>query len=70
MSFEERSGRQAAPLGGLGLSWRSDRLGSLIVALTMASSLIFPRYKCELLRRPDFNRIEVVQKNGNDRKLG
>lgn len=31
----------AGPLVGLAVSWRSARLGSLIIALTMASSLVF-----------------------------
>ena len=31
----------AGPLAGLALSWRAERLGSFIVALTMAGALVF-----------------------------
>jgi hypothetical protein len=31
----------AGPVAGLALSWRAERTGSLIVALTMAGSLVF-----------------------------
>src|SRR5262245_51200940 len=31
----------AGPVAGLALSWRAERLGSLIVAVTLAGSLVF-----------------------------
>jgi len=43
----------AGPVLGLALSWRAERLGSLIVALTMAGSLVFGVVNHFLLDSPD-----------------
>jgi len=43
----------AGPLVGLAISWRLERLGSLIVALTMAGSLVFGFVNHFLLESPD-----------------
>jgi len=43
----------AGPVLGLALSWRAERLGSLIVALTMAGSLVFGLVNHFLLDSPD-----------------
>ena len=43
----------AGPVLGLALSWRAERLGSLIVALTMAGSLVFGSVNHFLLDSPD-----------------
>jgi hypothetical protein len=51
----------AGPLVGLALSWRSERLGSLIVALTMASSLIFGLVNHFVLESPDHVRHVEAQ---------
>jgi hypothetical protein len=43
----------AGPIAGLALSWRVERTGSLIVALTMAGSLVFGFVNHFLLNSPD-----------------
>jgi len=43
----------AGPLVGLGVSWRAERLGSLIVALTMAGALLFGVVNHFVLDSPD-----------------
>ena len=43
----------AGPLVGLALSWRYERLGSLVVALTLAGSLIFGLVNHFVLESPD-----------------
>jgi hypothetical protein len=43
----------AGPLIGLAVSWRFERLGGLIVALTMAGSLIFGVVNHFVLESPD-----------------
>jgi hypothetical protein len=43
----------AGPLFGLALSWRAERLGGLIVALTMAGSLVFGLVNHFVLESPD-----------------
>jgi hypothetical protein len=43
----------AGPLVGLALLWRSARLGSLIVALTMAGALVFGVVNHFVLESPD-----------------
>jgi hypothetical protein len=43
----------AGPVLGLALSWRAEWLGSLIVALTMAGSLVFGFVNHFLLDSPD-----------------
>jgi hypothetical protein len=43
----------AGPVLGLALSWRAERLGSLIVALTMAGSLVFGVVNHFVLDSPD-----------------
>jgi len=43
----------AGPIAGLALSWRVERTGSLIVALTMAGSLVFGVVNHFLLNSPD-----------------
>jgi hypothetical protein len=43
----------AGPVLGLALSWRAERLGSLIVALTMAGSLVFGFVNHFVLDSPD-----------------
>jgi len=43
----------AGPLVGLALSWRAVRLGSLIVALTMAGALLFGVVNHFVLDSPD-----------------
>src|SRR6516225_10088736 len=43
----------AGPVAGLALSWRAERLGSAIVALTMAGSLVFGVVNHFLLESPD-----------------
>jgi hypothetical protein len=51
----------AGPLVGLALSWRAERLGSLIVALTMAGSLVFGFVNHFLLESPDHVRYVEAQ---------
>jgi hypothetical protein len=51
----------AGPLVGLALSWRSKWLGSLIVALTMASSLIFGLVNHFVLESSDHVRLVPAQ---------
>jgi hypothetical protein len=43
----------AGPLVGLALSWRCERLGSLVVGLTMAGSLIFGLVNHFVMESPD-----------------
>jgi hypothetical protein len=43
----------AGPVLGLALSWRVERTGSLIVALTMAGSLVFGVVNHFVLESPD-----------------
>ena len=43
----------AGPVVGLALSWRAERTGSLIVALTMAGSLVFGVVNHFVLDSPD-----------------
>jgi hypothetical protein len=43
----------AGPVLGLAVSWRAERLGSLIVALTMAGSLVFGFVNHFLVDSPD-----------------
>lgn len=43
----------AGPLVGLAISWRAERLGSVIVAVTMAGSLIFGLVNHFILQSPD-----------------
>jgi len=43
----------AGPLVGLAISWRAERLGSAIVAVTMAGSLIFGVVNHFVLQSPD-----------------
>ncbi len=43
----------AGPLLGLALSWRAERTGSLIVALTMTASLAFGVVNHFILESPD-----------------
>ena len=43
----------AGPLVGLAISWRAERLGSVIVAVTMAGSLIFGVVNHFVLQSPD-----------------
>ena len=50
----------AGPVVGLALSWRTERAGSLIVALTMAGSLVFGLVNHFLLNSPDHvSRVEA-----------
>ena len=50
----------AGPVLGLALSWRTKRLGSLIVALTMAGSLVFGFVNHFVLDSPDHvSRVEA-----------
>ena len=51
----------AGPLAGLALSWRYERLGSLIVALAMAGSLIFGFVNHFVLESPDHVRHVAAQ---------
>jgi hypothetical protein len=51
----------AGPLLGLAISWRSVRLGSLIVALTMAGSLAFGFVNHFVLESPDHVRNVEAQ---------
>lgn len=51
----------AGPLVGLAFSWRSERLGSLIVALTMAGSLVFGFVNHFVLESPDHVRHVEAQ---------
>jgi len=43
----------AGPLAGLALTWRAPRLGAVVVALTMAGSLIFGIVNHFVLDSPD-----------------
>ena len=43
----------AGPVAGLALSWRAERLGSQIVALTMAGALVFGFVNHFVLESPD-----------------
>jgi hypothetical protein len=43
----------AGPLVGLAISWRAERLGSVLVAVTMAGSLIFGLVNHFVLQSPD-----------------
>jgi hypothetical protein len=43
----------AGPLVGLALSWRYERLGSLVVGLTLAGSLIFGLVNHFVMESPD-----------------
>jgi hypothetical protein len=43
----------AGPLVGLALSWRNERLGSLVVGLTLAGSLIFGLVNHFVMDSPD-----------------
>ena len=50
----------AGPVVGLALSWRAERTGSLIVALTMAGALVFGLVNHFLLNSPDHvSRVEA-----------
>ena len=51
----------AGPLVGLAVSWRRERLGSLIIAVTMASSLVFGFVNHFLLDSPDHVRHVAAQ---------
>ena len=51
----------AGPVVGLALSWRAERTGSLIVALTMAGSLVFGSVNHFLLDSPDHVRHVEAQ---------
>jgi hypothetical protein len=51
----------AGPLVGLAISWRTERLGSLIVALTMAGSLAFGFVNHFVLDSPDHIRHVETQ---------
>lgn len=43
----------AGPLVGLALSWRNERLGSLVVGLTLAGSLVFGLVNHFVMDSPD-----------------
>ena len=43
----------AGPLVGLGLTWRSERIGSWVIATTMAGSLVFGVVNHFVLDSPD-----------------
>src|SRR5262245_50584939 len=43
----------AGPVAGLALSWRAERLGSLIIAVTLAGSLVFGVANHFVLDSPD-----------------
>ena len=53
----------AGPVAGLALSWRVERLGSLVIAVTLAGSLIFGVVNHFVLDSPDHISHVVAQWN-------